>query len=806
MLAVDAFSLAIVLAAIAIGKGEYVMRHQICARDSVLPRSLSLLVGLFATLASVHFCFAEQSQTPIANLIRELDGSDLQSRREAAWQLAEVDWESHRHEAESAVRALGKAVADRDPQVANGALQALGQLGPAARPALAAIWEEAESRDPQRRYRASFALGRVLEPDDPGIGPGLREGTVELRESVARAIGWMPTGSAAWAEELAELLADDSQEVATAAQESIRMMKTEAVPALIALLKRPSSSALAIQRTAETLGDLGRDAEAASNVLLLAARNQDPAVRAAAVEALGKVESVAQGTDRAIQLAMRDDDAIVRQAAIRAVVRRPASSTGDFLDELTACLNTDPQTAALAGFALGRAGSSAIPAVGNILRGMTADNQSAVLDALSRLGVEVIAPVMRLVRRDELPSELATEIIAGIGMPAAASIRPALASASPQERAVAARVLGRLRLETDAVAGLLDDREPTVRRAALQGLASAQSVDDRVRDLIKQRMADRDASVRSSALDALVKLSTDRAETARIVLTGLEDTNPEVRRQAAANLSQFDEIPPSAIEPLRSALADEKATVRLAAAQALARAGPAARPAIPALLSATEDTDPTVVAAAATALGSIADPETVARVIALTEHADRTVQRHAVEALGAWGSGASQARPRLEALVTAESPELRMAAIDALVRVIPASDETRMQPLVRALSDSDWSVRRKVTETIGSLGPDGKAAVPDLLIMLLEQQGEAEPIMNALRQIDAAPPESVPLLIRLLEDTEGDRRTRFYALHLLRKIGPAASEALPALEQMREKADGRLQDFLDRAIRDIRDE
>ena len=59
------------------------------------------------------------------------------------------------------------------------------------------------------------------------------------------------------------------------------------------------------------------------------------------------------------------------------------------------------------------------------------------------------------------------------------------------------------------------------------------------------------------------------------------------------------------------------------------------------------------------------------------------------------------------------------------------------------------------------------------------------------------------MLVEILQDPKSDRRQRYYAIHLLRKVGPASKSVLPVLREMRDQSDGRLREFLDRAIGEI---
>ncbi len=61
------------------------------------------------------------------------------------------------------------------------------------------------------------------------------------------------------------------------------------------------------------------------------------------------------------------------------------------------------------------------------------------------------------------------------------------------------------------------------------------------------------------------------------------------------------------------------------------------------------------------------------------------------------------------------------------------------------------------------------------------------PARGALRSIDDAGPEAVDVLIEGLESD--DRRRRYYAMFLLGKIGPAAKDAVPLLKRLLDETD-----------------
>ena len=96
--------------------------------------------------------------------------------------------------------------------------------------------------------------------------------------------------------------------------------------------------------------------------------------------------------------------------------------------------------------------------------------------------------------------------------------------------------------------------------------------------------------------------------------------------------------------------------------------------------------------------------------------------------------------------------------------------------------------------------------VPELLLLLQSDDDDDEDLASdALREIDIAPPDAVPVLIQMLENAGDNRRIRFFALHLLKKSGPAAKSALPVLEKLAEELDGRSREYVRRTIKEIRE-
>ena len=132
------------------------------------------------------------------------------------------------------------------------------------------------------------------------------------------------------------------------------------------------------------------------------------------------------------------------------------------------------------------------------------------------------------------------------------------------------------------------------------------------------------------------------------------------------------------------------------------------------------------------------------------------------------------------------------------------TDKTKLtDALIQTLADSDWTVREKAAAELGKLGSAARKAVPTLFGMLASED-DSEAARSALREIDDAGPEAIPVLIEGLQSS--DRRRQFYAIFLLGKIGPKASEALPVLRKLRDESDSnRGKEAFSRAIKQIED-
>jgi len=186
------------------------------------------------------------------------------------------------HEAASAVPQLIAATSDRRPDVRWRAVWALGQIGPAAKPAALAL--RIALADPDVRWRAAEALG--------GIGPGAVEAVPEL----------------------VALLRDPSSNVRWRAAAALgAIASAEAGPALARAVKDPAENVRLAAVNA--LGSVGAEPSLAEPAYVTALRDTDMRVRLQAVRGLGRLPALSSSTRRALAAAGHDPDDHVRSQA-----------------------------------------------------------------------------------------------------------------------------------------------------------------------------------------------------------------------------------------------------------------------------------------------------------------------------------------------------------------------------------------------------------------------------------------------------------------------------------------------------------
>src|SRR5262249_21320262 len=157
-----------------------------------------------------------------------------------------------------------------------------------------------------------------------------------------------------------------------------------------------------------------------------------------------------------------------------------------------------------------------------------------------------------------------------------------------------------------------------------------------------------------------------------------------------------------------------------------------------------------------------------------------------IQVLETLGPTAAPAIPML--VETLHDPDrfVRWAAARALGKIGTQAAEAAVPRLTEQLLDPDVDLRLAAATALEQFGPASRGAVP-LLARLVRGTGEPDLRLEAIRVLevvgcpDAVP--AVPVLAAVL--TDRDARIRQAAAKVLGRFGPAARDAVDALQQAR---------------------
>jgi HEAT repeat protein len=192
---------------------------------------------------------------------------------------------------------------------------------------------------------------------------------------------------------------------------------------------------------------------------------------------------------------------------------------------------------------------------------------------------------------------------------------------------------------------------------------------------IARQLRDPNPVNRRAAIDFLEMLEDAAAPAVPALVGALSDRDVFVRWSAARTLGRINaEAGAAAVPALARSLADPDLDVRLTAAATLEAYGSAARGAVPALTASVAKGDPDVRRAAMYALqavGAEAGRAATPNLMAALRHDDPRVRRTAAETLGSFGTEAKNAVPALRRALQDEDADVRQAASDALLSIMP---------------------------------------------------------------------------------------------------------------------------------------
>ncbi len=186
----------------------------------------------------------------------------------------------------------------------------------------------------------------------------------------------------------------------------------------------------------------------------------------------------------------------------------------------------------------------------------------------------------------------------------------------------------------------------------------------------------------------------------------------------------------------------------------------------------------------ASAAGVVFRGQPLAAYVARLQTASAAERPVLIRAIGSFGSDAASASPQLVAALSDPSPTVRAAAAAALAQVGSHNTAAAVTALAGALSDPAPEVRDLAAVALGSMGPKAAPAVPELAHALNDPVDYVRaPAADALGAIGPKASAAVgPLAIKLTTGDQGFVLTS--VAYALGDIGPAAKDALPALQQV----------------------
>jgi predicted Zn finger-like uncharacterized protein len=687
-------------------------------------------------------------------------------------------------EARPAAPQLEAVLGDPDALVRLRATQALWSIGPAAKAQVPRLLKGLEDRDAKVRVYSAMAVWTIAHVKDgvPVLADALRNPDVLVRQMAVKML--YTVSKEARASQIA---------VAKAAG---KVQIVDAVPALTEALKDGDSDVRGI--AAMTLNVLGKDARSALPALMQALKyKNDPIFRAEAAHAIGAVgqdlpaDSTREAVLTALGTALADPDNTVRVFAAQSlwVIERNADRV---VPTLLKVLLEDPDrdVRAKAAFALGvleGKAKAAVPTLNAALKDTNPLLRLAAATALGKIGTpaRVCYPTLdQLAKEDKQPEvrKAASEAIKKIGPPTRTDVQtlliPALKNPNPDYRAAAAVCLWMLFREA---------------RDAVLPLSEA--------------LADTDEQVRSHAAFALAAIGPDAEEAVPALVRALQNQNDDLlRMRAAYALGEIGAKAKKAVLALRQALADKRPTVRLTTAQALWTIEQQPQDVLAALTSLLEDQELEVpmllsdvetlkeVGPKCTGDAKLIDllrKRTVPALVKASGAEDKSLQLEATAALGEIGVEGRVAVPRMLELLMENDTRLRLAAIEALMRIADAEKAAKVGMrtktafavlLFNSKVEPNEQVRKLAGVAMTRIGQPGAADVPELLAIGGDKSESLAFRSAAIQVLGLIGPEAkahVDAMCKLLSSDEP--AVRALIASALRELGPDGKAAIGPL-------------------------
>ena len=742
---------------------------------------------------------AQVRDASVEELIKQIDSKEVESRRDAVYELVRRGDTS-----EAVIAALGIATGDDDSQIRVQALTGLARAGKKSEVVIPQLIKCLSNRDDQVRFRAAAALGAVGTASIAPIADQWEKASDDSKIAAAQALAIVGPEASSTIQLLTSGL-EGKDNLPRYVAEALVAISPQDEITMLRIAEHANAAARKVGISA--LAALGSPSEAALKKLQAAASDSEPKIRETAVVAVAKSSLPMAEKSVLIEAALVDSEASVRAAAIVAMRKAKLPGAEFALRIANRLKSTEGEAANTLVKAIGGLGSEAVGTLPLLLQLLGRDgiDRNLVSQSIASFGAPVVPELLAAIERQPENEPELSRALALIGEPAVESLVRGMSSDVELIRVAATRAIGGVRPINrsllEHLVRAVSDESAEMREIAVVSLVAAENEADFAKETLLKATEDAEAKVRAAALASLATLKYNEDQMQAALERGLNDKVADVRTATLRTLSEMPKLLKSRLQQLVALVGDADSSVRKMAMQTLGKLD-------------KKNSEESVAKACAKALGDdvylvrIAATETV-KTLEISDSSvlealsnnlidDLALLRVTLEAVSGFGEKAASMIPAVSQLAAHEKAEIRVAALGAL-GAIEKNHEQLTGRLTEALDDQEWEVRRAAGVALGKIGPDAKNSVPKLF-KLLDKDEDREFASSALKEINSAPIEAIPLLIEKLDSEE--RRTAFYAVSLLGKIGPAAAEALPKLEAMLEKpnTDGGRSEFRKKSL------
>ena len=730
---------------------------------------------------------AQERDATQEELVKQLEDTTVQRRRDAVYELV-----SRAEHSDMVIAAFGKASSDSDTQVRVQSLTGLARAGKKSEPVISELLKCLGHRDGQVRLRAAGALGAIGTASIAPLTTTWESASNDAKIAAAQAFAIIgPEATSAIPMLTAGLNGTDG--LPRYAAEALVTISPQDEVGLLKIAE--NSDAAARKVGINGLALLALPSESAMKRIQNAAGDSDPKIRETAIVVVAKSQLPNAEKSALIEAALVDSVASVRAAAIVAMMKA-ALPTEEFAMRVAARLQSiNAETACAVVKALSMLGPSArvtLPALVKVTS-MTGIDQQLLAKTMANFGAVVVPDLFAAIEQHPEYEQVYSKALGLIGEPAVEALTHGMKSNVELVRVAATRALGDVRpvntLLLQKLKTAIEDGSAKVREIAVTSLIAVAKEADFSKEAILNATKDVDSKVRAAAMQSLVRFKFTDTQSQQTIEMGLIDPSADVRTSSLTVLSEMPQMMQAYSDQVASMVKDPDANVRAKAVQTLGKLG-------------KNQISESVVESCATALRDgnyavrIAATESV-KSLGISQPAildalegnliyELSLLRMTIETVSGFGDKSASLIPVVAHLATHEKVEIRADALNALA-VMEKDSRVLVRRLVAALDDKEWEVRRIAGGALGKLGAEAKSAVPKLF-QLLSNDEDRDFASSSLKEINTAPLEAIPLLMEKLESEE--RRTAFYAVTLLGKIGPSAAEALPKLEEMLAKQKG----------------